>query len=355
MELLAGMPLSALLRRFGALSSARAVRITRLIAEALAALHAAGIVHRDLKPDNVQVECVDGVDAIKVVDFGLAKVMGQNRLTRAGVVFGTPHYMSPEQASGQSIDGRADLYSLGVVLYEMLVGRVPFEADTYMGVLTQHIYMKPVAPSVRLGNAAAFGAVEAVVLRCLQKQPEKRFQSSAELIAALEELEAGHLSEEPPAATAAPLVASDLALFEDTEVDHFEPRVPLRWVATLLAACAALGAAAALFFASSGRPAAVAPRAELARVAGPPAMHALRGAVDTLPAEASPVAPVLPAPPAPPPSAALSSATPDAGRTLTPTRAKHVGSTAKAVTPVTRSRALAGSDIIDPWAKSAPR
>ncbi|HEY8944789.1 MAG TPA: protein kinase, partial [Polyangiaceae bacterium] len=187
MELLDGMPLSALLRRYGALPAERAVRLAQKVAEALGAAHEAGIVHRDLKPDNIHVRVFEDRDEIKIVDFGLAKVVGGSRLTRDGVVFGTPYYMSPEQASGEAIDHRADIYALGVVLYEMLTGRVPFDADTYMGVLSKHIYMKPIPPSEVLGTAE-LGALEAVVLRCLEKKPDKRFSKLSEVHEALQSL-----------------------------------------------------------------------------------------------------------------------------------------------------------------------
>jgi serine/threonine-protein kinase len=210
MELLEGVPLSALLRRYGALAPARAAAIVRKVAEAVQVAHDAGIVHRDLKPDNIQVRVGDAVDEVRIVDFGLAKVVGGSRFTRQGVVFGTPHYMSPEQASGESIDPRTDVYAVGVVLYEMLTGRVPFEADTYMGVLTQHIYMKPVPPSERLGVLDGAEALEAVALRCLEKQPARRYASMAALIAALDAIAPGSLPTEP-LGIAEPLPSTELA------------------------------------------------------------------------------------------------------------------------------------------------
>jgi serine/threonine-protein kinase len=114
---------------------------------------------------------------VKVLDFGLAKVAGQSRLTKAGVVFGTPHYMSPEQASGGTVDQRTDVYALGVVMYEMFTGRVPFEADTYMGVLTKHLYVAPTPPSVVVGGIHELGALEQVTLRCIEKKADKRYPS----------------------------------------------------------------------------------------------------------------------------------------------------------------------------------
>ena len=186
MELLEGESLATLIRREGALGARRARGIVRQIASALTVAHAAGIVHRDLKPDNVHV---GPGDAVKILDFGIAKVLGASRLTRTGMIFGTPHYISPEQASGDAVDHRADLYSLGVLSYELLTGRVPFEADSFMGVLTQHLYSEPIPPSRLRSSDESLGELEPVVLRCLEKSPDARFSSAAELIAALDSLD----------------------------------------------------------------------------------------------------------------------------------------------------------------------
>ena len=183
MELLEGQSLAALLRRGGPLPAARGLDIVRQLARALKAAHDASIVHRDLKPDNIHVGRGDGErDLVKIVDFGLAKVIGSSRFTRAGMVFGTPHYMSPEQAAGEAVDHRADIYALGVVMYEMFTGRVPFEADSYMGVLTKHMYMAPAPPSALCPELKSLGALEDIILRCLQKQPDARYESLGALL-----------------------------------------------------------------------------------------------------------------------------------------------------------------------------
>ena len=125
-------------------------------------------------------------DDARVVDFGAAKIIGSSHVTRQGIVFGTPHYMSPEQASGAQVDQRADIYALGVIMYEMFTGRVPFEADTYMGVLTQHMYVKPVPPSDVSPAGRELGALEEITLTCLAKKPEDRYASMEALAEALE-------------------------------------------------------------------------------------------------------------------------------------------------------------------------
>ncbi len=209
MELLEGQTLGEIIKAGGPLPAGRAIRVIRKVAGALGAAHEAGVVHRDLKPDNVFV--VDGHDSggtsgtdVRVVDFGAAKIVGSSRMTRAGVVFGTPHYMSPEQASGQSVDHRTDIYALGVIMYEMFTGRVPFEADTYMGVLTQHMFVQPERPSVVSESARDLGELENITLACLSKKPEERYASMADLVRAIDGAAHGYAEAGP---TGAPLAA----------------------------------------------------------------------------------------------------------------------------------------------------
>ena len=183
MELLVGETLSGRLRGRGPVPPGEAIAIAKRIAEGLSASHAANVIHRDLKPENVFLV---GGSELRIVDFGAAKIIGASKLTRPGVVFGTPYYMSPEQASGQPIDARADVYSLGVLLFEMLTGRVPFEADTYMGVLTKHIFTAPPKPSERVAPGTMLGPLEAIVIRALEKDPAARYASMDELAKALD-------------------------------------------------------------------------------------------------------------------------------------------------------------------------
>lgn len=187
MEHLTGISLASLLQAEKTLDAVRAAQIVAQCASGLAAAHAAGVIHRDLKPDNVFLTRSGDREFVKLLDFGVAKMVGAGRLTRAGMVFGTPHYMSPEQAAGQSIDHRADIYALGVMLYECLAGRVPFEADTYMGVLTKHMFATPDPIDRLVPDAARLGALGPIVMRCLSKSPQERYASMGELAAALEE------------------------------------------------------------------------------------------------------------------------------------------------------------------------
>ena len=190
MELLEGPSLADLIDRGDLLASMRAVRLTRQIAEGLADAHAANIIHRDLKPDNIFVIQVEGADFVKIVDFGIAKVLGlQNQITRAGAIFGTPHYMSPEQCKGQPVDHRSDIYSLGVMFYEMLTGEVPFDAENPLSILSQHLNDRP-PPFPDLGRPQPVGAEEALMC-CMAKAPSQRFQSMGELAEALAEVERG--------------------------------------------------------------------------------------------------------------------------------------------------------------------
>jgi len=185
MELLVGKTLAEVIREEGSLRADRIARLMAQCASALGAAHEAGIIHRDLKPGNIRlVSSEPNGETAKIVDFGVAKIIGSSRKTLVGVVFGTPHYMSPEQGRGHAVDQRTDIYALGVIMYECLTGRVPFEADTYMGVVTKHLFKRP-EPIATSGADPCSVALEPVVMRCLAKEPAERFASMAEVAEAL--------------------------------------------------------------------------------------------------------------------------------------------------------------------------
>jgi len=191
MEMLSGEDLADLLARERVLSSARATRLVFQVARALHATHKKNIVHRDLKPENIYLIERDGAtDIVKVVDFGVAKMSdvetpAGRRLTRTGMIFGTPEYMSPEQALGKPFDHRVDIYALGAIFYELLTGRVPFEGDNFMEILAKHGHA-PV-PTLREANPTTqvSAELESIVMRTLCKDPDQRYQSMGELANAL--------------------------------------------------------------------------------------------------------------------------------------------------------------------------
>jgi len=194
MELLEGLDLEQLLEREEQVPSERAVPIVLQVCEALAAAHEAGVIHRDLKPENIfLIEHAGRQDFVKLLDFGIAKLTDQDgkslQRTMAGSVLGTPEYMSPEQAAGKSVDHRSDTYSLGVILYELVTGRLPFEAKSFGEYLVQHMTVAPKSPT-RFDDLRYPVSPELrdVIMRCLEKEPADRYQSMRELYVDLEAL-----------------------------------------------------------------------------------------------------------------------------------------------------------------------
>ena len=181
MEYLPGMPLGGLIKEEGPLAPPRAVKITRQVARALDYAHGKGFIHRDVKSGNI---IVGEDDHATLTDFGLVRAAERTTLTTAGRAIGTPEYMSPEQAEGEEIDHRSDLYSLGVVAYEMLTGSVPFKGDTPSATHYMHVHKSP--PSPAQINPALTHEAEVVLLKALAKDPQERYQSGKELGDSLE-------------------------------------------------------------------------------------------------------------------------------------------------------------------------
>lgn len=193
MEFLDGEDLSDIVKREGRLSWAPARSITIQILEGLGAAHDVGIVHRDVKPHNCFITPRErDPNFVKIIDFGIAKLrdgQSEEQLTQTGAIMGTADYMSPEQGQGMELDGRSDLYSVGVILYRMLVGRVPFKAGNPMATVYQHVHNDATPPSQACPEANLGKHVDALVLRALAKDPAERFDTAAEFIDALKEID----------------------------------------------------------------------------------------------------------------------------------------------------------------------
>ncbi|MFG2641071.1 protein kinase [Streptomyces sp. NPDC048370] len=182
MEYVEGQPLGSVLasdvRQFGAMPADKALKVTADVLAALDTSHEMGLVHRDIKPGNVMMT-KRGV--VKVMDFGIARAMqsGVTSMTQTGMVVGTPQYLSPEQALGRAVDARSDLYSVGIMLFQLLTGRLPFDADSPLAIAYAHVQEEPVAPSSI--NRSVTPAMDALVARALKKNPNERFPSAASM------------------------------------------------------------------------------------------------------------------------------------------------------------------------------
>ena len=215
MEFLQGQSLSEAMLHHGGVEIRRALGLLIQVCHGLEAAHAKGIVHRDMKPENIFIiRRQDGSEQVKVLDFGIAKVSGTDRnesLTKTGTVFGTPHYMSPEQALGQKLDHRADVYSMGVILFELVTGTLPFKAESFMGILSQHITKPPPTPSTLAKGRVIPRTVEEAILNAMAKDPNQRYSTVGELRqeleAALAEL-GGKPVAAPPVPAGAPVAQS---------------------------------------------------------------------------------------------------------------------------------------------------
>jgi eukaryotic-like serine/threonine-protein kinase len=229
MELVQGRSLRDALREEGRVPPVRALELTAGVLDALACSHAAGIIHRDIKPANVMLTDTGGV---KVADFGIARAVSDasGTATQAGVVLGTAQYLSPEQGRGEAADARSDIYSVGCMLYELLVGEPPFTADSIVSIVFRHISDPPNPPSAV--NPAISADIDAITLKALAKDPADRYQSAAEMKADIDRV----LSGQPPAITTllpTPMIASSEA--EDDQVELTNRRKAVRLLAIMIA------------------------------------------------------------------------------------------------------------------------
>lgn len=265
-----------------------ALRITSQLADALDYAHKAGMIHRDVKPANI-IFMDDSHQQAILTDFGIAHILSQPGLTASGAMIGTPAYLSPEIASGNAANERADIYGLGIILYEMLTGRVPYEADTPMAVIMKHV-------SAPLPSPASFGRtlpedVEAIILKAMMKNPDERYQTAAEMKAAIDSARV-NLSKTDEDRTelgsvAAPKIRPQPSVEEQatTQLRQSTSRPPLMWIG-LIAAVAVI--ALLVVFSQTQAPPVITPTAE--QVAAEPT----RAATESEPTEAPPTETVSP-------------------------------------------------------------
>jgi serine/threonine-protein kinase len=327
MELLDGRDLAQVIRDEFPLSLPRVVRIMTQVMSALDEAHAHGVIHRDLKPSNIMlIERRGEKDFVKVCDFGIAKATSadgkdddrQQMLTIQGLVCGTPEYMSPEQARAEVLDGRADLYSAAIILYQLVTGDIPFKADSPMGIVSRHLAETPVRPSERRPDLPIPKAIDELILRGMEKDRQRRFVTAVDFRAALEAIVSatpGQYTPFPPGvpqasiptagaipgATAIVPPMSPAEKFGTTADMATRPRSKHGAVVGTLVALLLAGAGAAAFMAKRSAP--VAPPPAPVAAAPQPAPVVIPAVAVAPPPE--PVAPPpAEAPPAPEPAAA---------------------------------------------------
>ncbi len=184
MEYVPGEDLKSSIRRMGPLTAGKAVFIAKQMCKGLKEAHELGVVHRDLKPQNIMID-KDG--NARIMDFGIARSLKTKGITETGMMIGTPHYISPEQVTGKDLDQRSDIYSLGIIIFEMVTGRVPFEGETPMNIAFMHKTEK--VPDPRKINAHVPLDLSRMILKCMEKEKEKRYQSAKEVLSDLRKIE----------------------------------------------------------------------------------------------------------------------------------------------------------------------
>ncbi len=223
MEYVPGETLKGMIRMTKQLSVGTAVNIAKQVCEGLAEAHRLGVVHRDLKPQNIMI---DKQGSARIMDFGIARSLESDGTTRPGVMIGTPEYMSPEQTEFREVDARSDIYSLGIILFEMLTGRPPFEGETPISVAMKHKSQKPPHPAKF--NAQIPAHLSQIILTCLEKDREHRYQSADQLLAELKATEEGLPTTERVITRRKPITEKEITV-------SFRPR---RVLIPLLAVCA---------------------------------------------------------------------------------------------------------------------
>lgn len=214
MEYVPGEDLKSFIRRIGKLPEEKALSLAKQVCEGLAEAHRLGVVHRDLKPQNIMI---DKEGNAHIMDFGIARSLEAKGITEVGMIIGTPDYMSPEQVEGKEADQSSDIYSLGIILYEMVTGKVPFEGDTSLSIALKHKTEAP--PDPRALNAQVSDEINHVILSCMEKNREKRYQTAEELLSELSKIGKGA---ETVAVPGQPLIPAFL-LEAEKEIEEERP------------------------------------------------------------------------------------------------------------------------------------